>query len=480
MNALKTYLQGSPAAMLAILFSLVAYYFMGYELDRSDFGQLMGGVLILFAAAGLLINNPKLKFWHLVLIGLAFRLILIVVTPNLSQDFYRFIWDGRIILTGLNPYDFTVFEILTEQYISSFQDPVSIPDAQTLFNGMGDLNASHYSNYPPLNQGFFVLAAWLGGNSILGTAVAMRVLLILADLGILWIGKKALEYLKMDSKRIFWYFLNPYIIIELTGNLHFEGSMLFFLLAGIYLVLRKHYVLAGCMIGLSISVKLIPLMLLPLFFRYFIPKKTFQGGFKNLFEFYGFALIVAAGSFLAFLSMDFLDNFSKSIGLWFQTFEFNASVYYIIRWIGYQTVGWNIIADVGKILPLIIVSVLCLLGLFRKISSPKDLFSGLLLAVSFYFLLSTTVHPWYVATPLLLSIFTRYRFALVWSLMIFLSYSAYGHKGFDEKLHMVAIEYLVVLAVFIWDLKRIGFRASSSTPLPAPSNDASGLEADPS
>ncbi len=468
--------------MLAILFSLLAYYYMGYHLEREDFSTLILGVLLLFGCAAILTYNPKLSFWKLVWIGLGFRLLLLLVLPNLSQDFYRFIWDGRVILAGLNPYDYTVFEVLTEQYVSRFQEPVRIIEAEVLFAGMGDLNASHYSNYPPLNQGFFALSAWLGGSSILGTVVAMRLLLILADLGILWVGKKILEHLRLDSRRIFWYFLNPFIILELTGNLHFEGSMLFFLLAGILLLIKKHHVLAACLVGMSISVKLIPLMLLPLFFRYFIPKKTFQGGFRNLFEFYGLALILAAGSFLAFLSLDFMDNFSQSIGLWFQTFEFNASVYYIIRYIGYQTVGWNIIADVGKILPLVIIGVLVIMGLFRRIRSAKDLMTGLLLAVSFYFLLSTTVHPWYVATPLVLSIFTRYRFALVWSLMVFFSYSAYGYEGFNENLYLVALEYIVVLAVFIWDLWRIGFKAapkaSLDKPLLAQKDDANALEED--
>lgn len=463
MSELKTYLKGSPAIALAILFSLAAYYFLGYELDRTQFTTLISGVVLLFGCAALLTYNPKLKFWHLVLIGLAFRLVLLLLMPNLSQDFYRFIWDGRLILTGLNPYDYTVFEILTEQYVGRAQPPVDIADAELLYLGMGDLNASHYSNYPPLNQGFFTLAAWIGGKSILGTVVTMRVLLILADLGIVWMGKKILEQLKMDPRKIFWYFLNPFIILELTGNLHFEGPMLFFLVAAIYLLLRKQYFFAGCLVGMSISVKLIPLMLLPLFFRYFIPKKTFQGGFRNLFEFYSIAMIMTAGGFLFFLSLDFLDNFSKSIGLWFQSFEFNASIYYIIRWIGYETIGWNIIADVGRVMPLIIIAVLVLLGLLRKIKTPVDLVTGLLLGVSFYFLLSTTVHPWYVATPLLLSVFTRYRFALVWSLMIFLSYSAYGSAGFDENLYLVALEYLVVLTVFIWDLKRIHNPNSGNT-----------------
>ncbi len=80
--------------------------------------------------------------------------------------------------------------------------------------------------------------------------------------------------------------------------------------------------------------------------------------------------------------------------------------------------------------------------------------TAILIGISFYFLMSTTVHPWYVATPLLLCVFTRYRFPLVWSATVMLSYAAYGADGFKENLWLVAIEYVVVIVFFIWEVYR--------------------------
>ena len=76
----------------------------------------------------------------------------------------------------------------------------------------------------------------------------------------------------------------------------------------------------------------------------------------------------------------------------------------------------------------------------------------MLFAVSFYFLLSTTVHPWYIATPLLLGIFSKYRFPIVWSFVVMLSYSAYGKDGFDENLWLVGLEYFIVAGFAVWEL----------------------------
>ena len=317
---------------------------------------------------------------------------------------------------------------------------------------MGNLNASHYSNYPPINQLCFALAALFAKNSILGSVIGLRILIIGADIGILYFGKKLLERLKMPVKNIFWYFLNPFIIIELTGNLHFEAVMLFFVIWSLYLLDTKRWVLAAITLGISISVKLVPLLFLPLFYKYLVPKGLFGKGFWKMKKFYWVTLATVVLCFAPFVSKTFITNFSATIGLWFQSFEFNASVYYIIRWIGFQTIGWNIIATVGLILPIVVFICVVLLSLFRKYNTTQNLIIGMLLAVSIYFLLATTVHPWYIATPLLLCVFTNYRYAVLWSFMICFSYSAYRPEGFEENLLLVAIQYSVVICVALWEL----------------------------
>tara|TARA_B100000795_G_scaffold74419_1_gene52760 strand:- start:18264 stop:19514 length:1251 start_codon:yes stop_codon:yes gene_type:complete len=395
----------------------------------------------------------KLNFWVLAAFGILFRLLFLPAIPNLSQDFYRFIWDGRLLNLGINPYVFTPQQLSNADLpASSLTSLDAISNSSILIKGMGGLNASHYSNYPPINQLCFALAGLLAKGSILGSVIGLRILMILADIGILYFGKKLLEKLKLPARNIFWYFLNPFIIIELTGNLHFEGVMLLFLVWALYLLHKDKWFWAAILLGISVSVKLLPLLLLPLFYKYLAPEGLFKKGFWIMKKFYWVVFGTIAITFAPFLSKVFLLNFGTTIGLWFQRFEFNASVYYIIRWIGFQSVGWNIIATVGLVLPLVVIACVIILTFFRKNQTTQQLITGLLFAVSIYFLLSTTVHPWYVATPLLLSVFTKYKFALVWSFMVFLSYAAYGAEGFNENLALVAIEYSVVIAVVLLEL----------------------------
>ncbi|MDR6300539.1 polyprenol phosphomannose-dependent alpha 1,6 mannosyltransferase MptB [Mesonia maritima] len=376
-------------------------------------------------------------------LALIFRLIFIGAIPNLSQDFYRFIWDGRLVAEGINPFLSTPKNLLKQNFSA-------IAQTQILVDGMGNLNASNFSNYPPVSQFVYGIAGLLAEKSILGSVVIMRLILIAANFGTFYFGKKLLEKLQLPSYQIFWFILNPFIILELTGNLHFEGLLLFFSVSGIYFLMQKKWILSAILIGFSISVKLLPLLLLPLFFNYF--RKKFKFGFLKLLGFYTVIFLTVFLTFIPFLSENLIQNYSDSVGLWFSKFEFNASIYYIIRWIGFQTVGWNIIGTVGKILPNLIFFGILGLTFFRKNYPEKNLLQNMLFAFCLYFLLSTTVHPWYLATPLLISIFTKFRFLLIWSFVVVLSYSAYANLHFEENLYLVALEYILVASFFCYEL----------------------------
>lgn len=470
------FIKQNKIPLLFAVLSTAFYLSFAYDLERTDFLKLITLYGALFFTAYIFIEKFKLNFWFLAILGILFRLTFIFAIPNLSQDYFRFIWDGRLMAQGISPYLFT-----PKTYMDSILQFRSLPgvlsgaeitmlQAQQLYDGMGPLSGGHFSNYPPLNQFFFAVATLLGGKSILGSVIFMRIIMILADVGILYYGKEILKKLNLPVNNIFWYFLNPFIIIELTGNLHFEGVMIFFLIWSISLLFNRKWIWAALIMGMSISVKLLPLLFLPLFIHYFTNTrrstqglKTDEFPLKRLFTFYAVVAGTVIFTFIPFHSSQFIQHFLSTIALWFQSFEFNASVYYIIRWIGFRIVGWNVIGIVGKILPILVL--LFVLGL-AYLSPPTKrkgrsrtrlvLLTSMLFASCFYFLMSTTVHPWYLATPLLLSAFTRYKFVIVWTLLVFLSYSSYGVDGFKENLWLVALEYLVVISFAIWEIFYLG------------------------
>jgi len=442
---MNSFFRNHKIPLLLVFIAGMFYASFSYGLVRGDFIKLITLYTGLFFISWKLLQLEKNNFWFLAATALLFRLIFIAAIPNLSQDFYRFIWDGRMIVEGWNPY------LHLPGNLKEGIAPIS--QAKELFAGMGGLSGSHYTNYPPLNQLIFAIAGLFAGKSILGSVVVMRLIIIAADLGTLYFGKKLLENLNLPVNRIFWYILNPFIIIELTGNLHFEGVMLFFLIWSLYLLHKKKWILSAVIFAASVSLKLIPLLFLPLLLRYFTAENSqYRLNFGKLILYYLIVGTVVILSFLPFLSSALISNFSASIGLWFQKFEFNASVYYLVRWVGFQVKGYNIIETAGKVLPVVVIFILVGLAVFRKNNSTQHLITTMLLGVSVYFFLSTTVHPWYIATPLLLSVFTRYRFAAIWSFMVIFSYFAYSGEVFRENLLLVALEYFVVIGMFIYEI----------------------------
>ena len=346
-----------------------------------------------------------------------------------------------MIWAGYNP-----FLSLPETWIATKPDVIA--NAHELYNGMGEMNGSNYTCYPPINQFGFLIPAFLFSKHILGSTIVMRLLIILADLGTLSYGQKLLKRLNIPTSSIYLYLLNPFIILELTGNLHFEGIMIFFFLGALYYLTVRYWKCSAMFLAFSICVKAIPLLFLPLFFR--------QLKFKQFIVFCLITIGTTALLFVPFISKELINNFMQSINLYFQNFEFNASIYYIIREIGYQNVGYNIIQSVGKVTPIIIVLFVGSISLLSHNKNIKFFFHSLLFSISFYYFLSTTVHPWYIALPLIISVLTpHFKYPLVWSYMMILSYSAYITPEYHENLWLVALEYSVVYGVMIWDFKTL-------------------------
>ncbi len=441
-NQLLSYWNLHKIPILLVLGSLAFYTSFAYDLDRTDFIKLISLFAALFFMAFKLIQFEKWNIKFLFLAGLVFRMVFLWATPSLSQDYFRFIWDGELILQGINPYLYVPDELMTWASIP-------IAHAKELFEGMGTLSAAHFSNYPPLNQLLFTVAVFFGGKSILGAVITMRLGIILADVGIFYFGRKMLKYLNRSPHLIFWYFLNPLVIIELTGNLHFEGVMLAFFLGSLFLLTLNKFGWAAVVYSLSIGVKLIPLLFLPLFIAYLGRKKAIR-----FFAVIGIVLLVL---FAPFYTPVFFDHYTDTIALWFSNFEFNAGIYNLIKQTGISLnlKPWEMIRSYGKITPVLIILLVGFITFFKKIPSLSTLIFYMLWILSTYYFLATIVHPWYLVFLIILCLYTDFRFPLFWSAAVILSYTAYGHPDFKENLGLLFLEYLIVFGFLGYEIVRL-------------------------
>lgn len=422
-------------ALLLILLS----FGLGYGVQQGDFIPLIG-LYTSFFLIYFCLNywSGKIEYWRFfIAVGIFLRVCLIFGVPNLSDDIYRFIWDGLLINNGYNPFNYLPSYIIEQQ--------IDVPGlTQALYQ---ELNSPDYFTiYPPIAQFTFTVATFLFPNSIIGSAIIMKLFLVAFEIGTIWLLLKLLMHFKLPERTVLWYVLNPLIIIEISGNLHFEGGMIFFLLLAFWCLIQGKQSWSAVAMAFSIASKLLPLMFLP----FLIIRLGWERSIRYFFIM-GIALLIL---FLPLLNGVFIDNFSNSLDLYFRKFEFNASTYYLLRWWGYQKEGYNLISVFGPLLAAAVLYGILAVAIMEKDKSWRGLPVKMLYAICLYLLLATTIHPWYVSLPIVFCLFTSYRFPIVWSYLIFLTYINYSYPEYKENLWVVAIEYILVISFFIIEVFR--------------------------
>lgn len=424
----------------SLAFVIPIYIYIGYFLERTEFANLLFAFSLLFIIySWQLFNRQKLKLNWLIISAIALRLLFLFSEPALSDDVYRYIWDGRLWHAGINPFTYLPEHIINKDINIDGID-------QNLYE---KLNSKHYySVYPPFSQVIFYLSTIISVDNLWISIIVIRVSILFAEVISFFAILKILEHLKLPKKHLAIYALNPLIIVELSGNLHFEAWLIAFLLLSFLMLLKNRILFSALFMALSIASKLWPLMFLPLFFG--------KLKFNLLFRYYGLVLIFILLSFLPLFDLELLQNLFKSIDLYFQKFEFNASVFYILRYFGYLWKGYDLVQLIGPLLALITFLFILFLAIKRRHHAIADLPKEMLCSFSLFLFLSTTIHPWYLCLPLVLSVFTNYRFVILWSFLSILSYYAYSQVDWQENFLLLSIEYILVFIFLIVELKYEG------------------------
>jgi hypothetical protein len=435
--------------ILGSILWLAVIAMLAFGADRSDFHVFSLGVGVLFAGYFWVLTRRSESWPFYLGVAVLARLILLFAEPWLSDDIFRFIWDGHLWQAGINP-----FTALPSAYA---EQGFSVPGLNAeLYEQLN--SAEYFTIYPPIPQGTFWLSVWLFPDSIQGATLVQRLGLLAAEVAtIIWLLPKTLRLWGLSPSRTLLYALNPLVILEIVGNIHHEGYVVFFMVLALYGFRQKKWIGGGLALAGAVCAKLLPLMFAPFLWR--------RAGFKNgmiLFTAMGLAILLA---FWPLYDPAFFHGFRNSIDLYFRRFEFNASIFYIIRWIGFELRGYDIIRTVGpELAKVVLIAILALAALERR---PRwaNLPGRMLAAITIYLALATTVHPWYLTLPIFLCCFTRFRFPVVWSVLIMGTYINYSYPEYRENMAVVAIEYVVVYSVLLWEIVR-RYRGKESWLLP--------------
>ena len=213
--------------------------------------------------------------------------------------------------------------------------------------------------------------------------------MLLAEFASIYFLGKLLLHQNQPIKVLFWYALNPLILLEFTVNLHFEGIMISFMLGALYYLVNKKFAWSGVFWALAICTKLIPLIYLAFLFKRYTVKQWLTVG--------GVAGLITLVLFLPFWNPVIPENIQDSLDKYFGYFEFNAGIPYLIRRIGYEFYDYSILFRVMPMIKKLFVVFVALYGLSAFfIKKPTSIFTPIYYTAFIYFMLAGILHPWYI------------------------------------------------------------------------------------
>lgn len=301
-----------------------------------------------------------------------FRLSLIGLPPSLSDDAYRYVWDGLVQHEGENPYKYTPEE-------------ASLVDLQQDIT-FGHLNSKSFiSVYPPVSQLiFWIGTAWHQPDGFLSYYL-IKGLLVLAELFAILVLARL-----VSAGFVLLYAWNPVVILETAGQAHTESALLLALILVVYMVQNNRGRWASVFLAIGGWIKLFPFLFFPYLWRRFGWNAVWPGAITAIL----FALPFAAPYVLS--------NVSGSLDLYARFFEFNSGLYYSLKSALQWLTGEDWSKQLGPFLRLIFLCslpVLYILDLLHRWSLAR----AMLITTGCYLVLSTTVHPWYLLVPLFLA-----------------------------------------------------------------------------
>ena len=350
--------------------------------------------------------------------ALVLRILLLPTLPDLSDDLFRYVWDGWLSSRGISPFLY----VPSDPALVGFQDSV-------LFRKMN--SPDYHSIYPPLSQLVFLPGGWIHGLwGWPASALAVKGgFLLLETAGVLLLVR-TLARSDLPVRGAALYAWNPLVLLVVAGGGHTEGG----------LVLGLALLLAGLGGGgpgmawsgwaLAVLSKGFPLLLAPLIWRALrrtrSPSQVVRAALLPLG--------LAGALTLLFLRPDDLVRVAESARLYVQLFEYNAGLYLALTEGARALTGEGWGHRVGPALGLLFLLGGTLLALRHPVRDLSSVARGVLLIHSLHLVTATTVHPWYLLWVLPLLPFTStLREAWLWAsfaaLPTYLTYLGVSHEA---------------------------------------------------
>ncbi|MGH9718989.1 MAG: hypothetical protein ACRD8O_02165 [Bryobacteraceae bacterium] len=349
--------------------------------------------------------------------GIAFRLIGLWGHPLYEDDFYRYLWDGRVLASGENPYARPPSAWFGDDSIPEpFQrilDHINFPDIPTI--------------YGPVCQVAFVLSYSIAP----GELWPLKLIFFAADLGVLVLLWKLLD----RKAAIVLYAWSPLVIKEVSFTAHTDILAVVFLVAALLGIKRGRVAMSGVPLGLAVGTRLHAALLAPFLIR---GRKL---GWLAL-------IAVLAAVYAPFAASGGME--SEAVAVFLREWEFNSLGYGLLRWL---------LGDRGRVVAGVLFAAAYAWLLRTRWREPESSLPRGDVLLGAFFLLAPVVNPWYLLPMLPFVVLRPTPWGIAAMPAVLLSYITERNlgvaSGYQHAAWVRPVECAIVGLALLWRPRRV-------------------------
>ena len=365
--------------------------------------------------------------WALCLVLLT-RLLVLPLVPALSDDVFRYLHEGHLVLERHNPY--LLAPIDTPEHLRlATHDQINHPDVPAA--------------YPPMVQ-LCLAMGYLVNPSAMGMKIVFGALDVLSFL-VLWVW---LPKVGVSARRSLIYGLCPLVILQFTGEGHSDSLMVFLLLLTLWAATVQRRLLSACLLALAAASKVLPVVLLPFVARRRPAAWVLFGGVLGVM----YAPVMLDALMRDRSVFDVFEGVRVYADLWRHNDSLFAGAREVSVW-GLRAMDLNMSVDRAARALVALLGVGFMILAWRRHWPLKKVAAG---ALMFFVACSPTMHPWYLAMLVPLLCVYPSVWMLAFTGTIYVAHSTPGREHVD-----VAVKVLEYTPFYLGLLLQLRVRANA-------------------
>jgi alpha-1,6-mannosyltransferase len=231
----------------------------GWGIFLQAHGSLHGFVFVALAQGALYLSavwlvvryqSPRHALALILAVAALMRVGAVLTPPYLSDDLYRYIWDGRVEAAGINPYRY----VPSDTHLAALRDATIYPN----------INRRTYAPtiYPPVAEYIFLAATRLSES-----VSWMKATMAVFDVAGMVMLLRLLALIGLPRERILIYAWHPLPIWEFAGSGHVDAVVVGFVALALWWRRREAAWLTGVALACAALVKFFPAVIFPALYR---------------------------------------------------------------------------------------------------------------------------------------------------------------------------------------------------------------------